>query len=402
MDLRDLLRETWFSLAANKARSFLTILGIVIGIASVIAMTSLVGGMQNMLLGEFGLYQARMIMIQPMMEPLSEDDLEALRQQFPEYDLLTVSNSASARLSVTDKSTDQRIMGIDENYPAILNIKLEQGRLFTADDMKRSTRVLILGRGVVKELFGSEDADCLGKTVYVGPNRESYTIVGVVEGSGMSETYNVVVAPYTTVQARISGVSGFDSIYGLANDSVDVPDLVVRTTDFLNRRMGYDDLEADEIGGVYVYSMQELLEQLNMLMAGFSLMLTAIASISLFVGGIGIMNMMLTTVTERTREIGLRKSLGAHTSDIVKQFLAESIALCVLGGVLGIVFGYLGALSLAGIISLVQPDMDFAPAIGVTSVSVAVGVSALIGIIFGFYPARRAARLDPVESLRYQ
>jgi putative ABC transport system permease protein len=137
-------------------------------------------------------------------------------------------------------------------------------------------------------------------------------------------------------------------------------------------------------------------------MGAFSLMLTAIASISLFVGGIGIMNMMLTTVTERTREIGLRKSLGAHTTDITRQFLAESIALCLIGGLFGIIFGYLMAMALAGIVSIVQPDVSFMPALGAGAIAIAVGVCALIGIVFGFYPARRAAKMDPVESLRYQ
>jgi putative ABC transport system permease protein len=276
------------------------------------------------------------------------------------------------------------------------DLKLVGGRFFTENDQRKASRVLIVGRGVVRDLYGDEDAQALGKTVRLGTNGENYTIVGILDGSGTSQVYQQALMPSRTLQQRLSGMDGYDSVYVLAADNVDVIDLSSRVFAFL-----LDYLKTTE-ENLFVYSMQELMQQLDVIMAGFSLMLTAIASISLFVGGIGIMNMMLTTVTERTREIGLRKSLGAHTNDITRQFLSESIALCLVGGLLGILVGYLGALGLAGIVNLVQPDVGFTPAIGPSAVIIAVSVCALIGIVFGFYPARRAAKMDPVESLRYQ
>lgn len=396
MGTRDLIYETWLSLTANKARSLLTILGIIIGIASVIAMTSLIGGMQNMFMSELGLQQARMIQIISLQEPLNDDDLEAIAATFPEYQEIGATAATVATVSKADASIDAQITGVTANYGTVQSIELESGRSLTEEDQRRVAKVVMIGKGVAKSLFGSEDAAAIGETLRIGLNGESYTVIGVLVGSGTSQNYESIIMPVSTLQVRLTGSQSYDAVFGLASEGVDVVALSRSTQEFLVQRLN---VEEDM---VFVYSMQEMIEQVNMVMAGFSFMLTAIASISLFVGGIGIMNMMLTNVTERTREIGLRKSLGAHTSDITRQFLAESISLCIIGGIFGIIFGYLGALGLAGLIKLFEPTLEFAPAIGVQSVVIAVAVCVLIGIVFGFYPARRAAKLDPVESLRYQ
>ena len=395
MGIRDLLHETWFSLAANKARSFLTILGIVIGIGSVIAMTSLIGGMQNMMMGQLGASQARVIQVYSSVM-MTDSDLEALSSALPEIATVAGTSSGQAQISNGTKTVDSFATGVTVDYPLMSDLKLVGGRFFTETDQRKAARLLIIGKGVVRDLYGDEDAQVLGKTVRVGSNGERYTIVGVLEGSGTSPAYQQVLMPSRTMQQRLTGMTAYDSVYVLAAEDADVVGLSAQVRDFL---IGYLNITEEEI---FVYSMQELMQQLEVVMAGFSLMLTAIASISLFVGGIGIMNMMLTTVTERTREIGLRKSLGAHTNDITRQFLAESIALCLVGGLFGILVGYLGALGLSGIVNMLQPDTGFLPAIGLNAVVIAVSVCALIGIVFGFYPARRAAKMDPVESLRYQ
>ncbi|MDR0515172.1 MAG: ABC transporter permease [Coriobacteriaceae bacterium] len=399
MGIRDLIQETLFSLSSNKVRSFLTTLGIVIGIASVIAMTSLIGGMQKSFIDEMGLSQARMVQVSAYVpdRPLAKKDADALATAFPEYEDIAATAYGFATISTDKTSYETSVWGVTGNYFSLAVVKAESGRLLEEDDDRRLTRALVVGKGIVRELFGDEDAPALGTTVRIGPNAESYLIVGVIEGNGTSSHYYNAYMPMGTLQSRITGTESYDTILALAREGTDATELAVRTKEFLAQW-----LKTSE-DNVFAYSMQEIINQMNVVMAGFSLMLTSIASISLFVGGIGIMNMMLTTVTERTREIGLRKSLGAHTSDITRQFLAESIALCLIGGFFGIVMGYAASWGLAGLVTVVQPGTSgFSPVLGIESVAIAAGVCALIGIVFGFYPARRAARLDPVESLRYQ
>ena len=245
-------------------------------------------------------------------------------------------------------------------------------------------------------VFGDEDADSVGQTIRIGDNQESYTVIGIVSGDAISNQYTTIFLTANTLQRRITGWPGFDRVLGLVKEGYDVYDVGDRTITFLSN---YYNIDRDYI---YVQSMQEIIDQLNTMMSGFAVVLTAIASISLFVGGIGIMNMMLTSVSERTREIGLRRSLGARTSDITQQFLTESITLCLAGGFFGLIFGFLGAKGIAAVISMLNPGMNLTPAIGIGSVVVAVIVCVFIGLLFGYYPARRAAKLDPVESLRYQ
>ncbi|MDR2957137.1 MAG: ABC transporter permease [Coriobacteriales bacterium] len=395
MGIRDLLHETWISLTANKGRSILTILGIVIGISSVIAMTSLIAGIRNMLVGELGFSQARMLMIYPG-TTMMEDDLEALMAGVPEYEKVAGVCYYWTEVATQTESKGFTMMGVTNDYFDIYGMQLIGGRYFTDEDSRRLERVAIIGRGINMELFGDIEANSIGSSIRLGETQESYTIIGIISGDAISNQYTTIFIPATTLQKRVSGWPGYDSIYGLVYEGSDVYSVRDKTVSFL---ANYFNLEEDWI---YVTSMQEIIDSLNVMMAGFTAILTAIASISLFVGGIGIMNMMLTSVSERTREIGLRRSLGARTSDITQQFLAESIALCLAGGFFGLVFGYLGALALASVISVIMPDTAFTPAIGISSVVIAVIVCVSIGLAFGYYPARRAAKLDPVDSLRYQ
>ena len=395
MGIRDLLQETWASLSANKGRSILTILGIVIGISSVIAMTSLVAGLRNMLVGELGFNQTRMIMIYAGYS-MSQSDMDALQANVPEYEALTGINQYWTTVMTQTASKDFSLYGVTTNYFDIQDIGMASGRNFTEEENRQLARVAVIGRGVNQELFGLEDAASVGSSIRMGENQETYLIIGIASGDAFSSQYNTIYVPATTLQKRISGYTGFDTVMGFVREGSDVYAVCDETIAFLTKYLGLDE------GMVWAYSMQEMIDQLNVMMAGFSAILSAIASISLFVGGIGIMNMMLTSVSERTREIGLRRSLGARTSDITQQFLAESITLCLAGGLFGLVFGYLGALGIASIVSMMLTDISFIPAIGLGSVVIAVIVCVAIGLIFGFYPARRAAKLDPVESLRYQ
>lgn len=399
MRFRDMLFEVYLALSANKMRSFLTILGIVIGISSVITMTSLVGGLGNSMTSSLGLDQARIINIMPMAEADSDDFEELAELMDDDYEQIIVTKTSSASLDAEGKSAMGRtVVGTPSTYADTMGLKIEEGGFYSAQDDAQARRVIVVGRGIVKELFGSEDAEALGRQMSIGS--ETLTILGVLEGGGSSADYQSVYMPLTTMEQRLPDLVGTLSGYGIiAEDSTtDITTLTENTQQNFARILGSSDPSSD----VFVYSMEQLIEQLSMIMSGFSMLLGAIASISLFVGGIGIMNMMLTNVTERIREIGLRKALGARSRDIVRQFLAEAIILCIIGGIIGIVFGYIGSWTLAGIVNLLSPDLGLAPDVSVQAVLAATGVSALIGIVFGFYPARRAAKLDPIEALRYQ
>ena len=316
MKIGDLFYETWHALSANKGRSLLTILGIVIGIAAVIAMTSLIAGIQNTLMGEMGFEQARQVSISAYSpDGVTFDDLDKLERGMPEYEALTGAAYASAEITGADgQPVYMGITGVRPDYFGVMGSKLKEGRFFT-------------------------DAE---------------------------------------------------------NEGTDMDRLVETTQAYVAQ---YFNLDQES---VYVQSLDAVIKQMETMMMSFSLLMGSVASISLFVGGIGIMNMMLTNVTERIREIGLRKSLGARRRDITKQFLLEAVMLCVAGGVFGIVFGFLAAWGLGQVIGAVQPGMTVTPVLAPGVVFGAVAVCVAIGVVFGSYPARRAAKLDPVESLRYQ
>lgn len=395
MALRYLLNETWLSLSANKIRSALTILGIVIGIASVIAMTSLISSMEDLLMRELGLYQARMVQIHST-EPMSLEDAQAIEGAFPDYESVGSLMIVTAQVSSQTESLNTQVFGVTDNYAYIQNIDIEQGRFLIEADGTQALQVAVVGKGILRDLYGSEDAQVLGETLRVGPKGEEYTIVGVIKGNGTSRNYNRVLVPLDTLHVRLAGTRTVDTVFALAREDVDTVDLSRRTQSYMTRTLEHPS------DTVYVYSMQEMMDQLDLIVTSFSFMLSAIAVIALFVGGIGIMNMMLTTVSERRREIGLRKSLGAHTSTITRQFLLEAVTLSLVGGILGIFLGLAVAVVLGLTARSLGIDMPVAPEVGIESILIAVAICVAIGIAFGFYPARHAAKLDPVESLRYQ
>ncbi|MDR3037000.1 MAG: ABC transporter permease [Coriobacteriales bacterium] len=395
MTLRSLLNETWISLSANKVRSALTIFGIIIGIASVISMSSLIQGMEGVLQHELGLYQARMVQVHST-EPMSRSDMQAIDEAFPDYESVGGLLILSAQVSSSAKAASFQVFGVTANYAHIQNIEIDTGRFLNKSDGVGAQRVAVVGKGVLHELFGAEDAAVLGQSLHIGPNKEAYTIVGIIDGGGTSRNYNRVLIPLDTMHVRLAGTHDISTIFALAREGVDTLDLANRTETYMTGPLQHS---ADTL---YVYSMQEMMDQLDLITSSFSFMLMAIAGISLFVGGTGIMNMMLTTVTERRREIGLRKSLGARPSTITRQFLLEAVTLSLVGGILGILLGLLLAVILAVIAQFIGLNMPLQPAVGPASLVIAVGVCIAIGVGFGFYPARYAARLDPVESLRYQ
>ncbi len=405
MSTRDLIREALHSLESNKGRSLLTILGIVIGIASVIAMTSLIGGIQNGLINSLGLNAARMIQIYSS-ENLTDSDIEKLRKTIPQIEQIGIIDNAYTDYQKGDTTYNVSTEGMDIS---VLKIKGYDeplcGRSYTEAEAKTGARVAMISRNGAEQLFGQNMEDALGKTVKV--SNGEVRIVGVVDNGAESLGSLSLIMPRATIAALFTeSYSVFPSVTALAREGADIDELCDTIKTKIQEFKGLS--SDDESGDVMVSSMKSAIDAMNSFMGSFSLIMGAVAGISLLVGGIGIMNMMLTNVTERIREIGIRRALGASRRDITAQFLAESSALCITGGILGVVIGYLLAWALtlfaanSGILSEFGASGNIAPSFSITTVLLAFAVSVGIGVIFGFYPARRAAKLDPVECLRYQ
>ena len=405
MSIRDLIREALHSLESNKGRSLLTILGIVIGIASVIAMTSLIGGIQNGLINSLGLNAARMIQIYSS-KNLTDSDIEKLRKTIPQIEQIGIIDNAYTDYQKGDTTYNVSTEGMDISALKIKGYDEPLcGRSYTEAEAKTGARVAMISRNGAEQLFGQNMEDALGKTIKVSSGE--VRIIGVVDNGAESLGSLSLIIPRATIAALfMDSNSVFPNVTALAREDADIDELCNTIKTKIQEFKGLSG--DDESGDVMVSSMKSAIDAMNSFMGSFSLIMGAVAGISLLVGGIGIMNMMLTNVTERIREIGIRRALGASRRDITAQFLAESSALCITGGILGVVIGYLLAWALtlfaanSGILNELGANGGIAPSFSITTVLLAFAVSVGIGVIFGFYPARRAAKLDPVECLRYQ
>ena len=348
-------------------------------------------------MGELGFAQARQVAISVNSpREITFDDLDALEQMMPDYEFITGSTQIGTTVgTATTTVENSTVYCVKPEYFVANGSTLAAGRFFTESEEKSGARYVLIDQNSIKEVFGSAEAQAIGQTIRLG--NDDYQVIGVLQSSTLMSYGTTIYVPFSTAVQRLGAMGGYMQITGFVREGADIETVVAATTSTVARYFG---LSGEE--DVYVFSFDSIIKEMETTMASFSLLMGSVASISLFVGGVGIMNMMLTNVTERIREIGLRKSLGARRRDITKQFLLEAIMLCVIGGVIGIVIGLLGAWGLGAVVGAMQPGMTVVPAVSLPVILGAVGVCVLIGIVFGYYPARRAAKLDPVESLRYQ
>ena len=409
MRARDLAYETLAALDANRGRSILTVLGIVIGIAAVIAMTALIGGVRQSMIDQYGLSQARMVSMWCYYDrEMNAEDVDALAKEMGAYyEAITPVTGTSETVVVGKVKKDAQINGVYAEYSEIQNLKFTQGRFFTKREVEEEARVVVIEQSALKTLFESQNVEAVGKTIHIG--NDDFTVVGVIENTssvGMDDWITVNV-PYTTCIKRLNAWSDVSTVYGLAREGSDMEEIAEYTEKWLAHH--FEVPEDERESSIYVLTMDSIIKQLDTMIGSFQALMLAVASVSLLVGGIGIMNMMLTNVTERIREIGLRKALGARRGDITGQFLLEAVCLTLIGGIIGILVGFGAAYLLAdiagGAVSNAvagSSDANITPTIDMQAVMLATAICVGIGIVFGYYPAHRAAKLDPVESLRYQ
>jgi putative ABC transport system permease protein len=406
MHYANLFRVAIRALVRNKLRAFLTMLGIIIGVASVIAMLAIGEGSKMNIRKEMSSMGTNMVMIMPNFQrrggvslgasssmALKYSDVEAIRNEATAVAGVSPEVRANGQVIYSNQNTQTTIYGVSEDYLKIRKLEIRNGRIFNSAELKGMSKVCILGQTVVKNLFG-DGADPVGLSIRI--QKLPFLVIGVLKSKGESgmgqDQDDMVLAPYTTVQRRLAAIDYINGIYASAVTEEKSAKAKTEITETLRRT---HKLKESAENDFRVMSQSELIATVSSITDMLTILLGAIAGISLLVGGIGIMNIMFVSVTERTREIGLRMSIGGRGKDILKQFLVESILLSILGGSVGVIFGYLlarGAGSLMKIVPIVQ----------VQTVLLAFTVCFAIGVFFGWYPARKAANLNPIDALRYE
>ena len=406
MSYRNLLIIAIRALVRNRLRAILTMLGIIIGVASVIAMLAIGEGSKQKMRTEMSKMGTNLLMVMPNFQrrggvslgastsmALKYSDVVALRNEATAIAAVSPEIRASGQVIYGNQNTQTTVYGVSEEYLGIKKLVLKSGRIFTANETKSMAKVCILGQTVIENLFGA-GADPVGLSIRI--KNLPFTIIGTLEDKGESgmgqDQDDLILAPYTTVQRRLAAIDYINGIYVSATAEDKSDEAQAQIEDILRRTHKLKDTDENNFR---IMSQTELMTTVSSITDIMTILLGAIASISLLVGGIGIMNIMFVSVTERTREIGLRMSIGGRGRDIMKQFLVESMLLSIIGGALGVIFGYLLA-QLGGSL------MSTTPVVTSKSVVLAFLVCFAIGVFFGWYPARKAANLNPIDALRYE
>ena len=406
MNSTNLFKIALRALANNKLRAFLTMLGIIIGVASVIAMLAIGQGSKKSIQQQISEMGSNMIMIHPggdmrggvrqdasSMQTLKIEDYEALRTQCSLLANISPNVSSSGQLIAGANNYPSSVSGVSIDYLGIRQQKISEGEMFTEEDIRTSAKVCVIGKTIAENLFPN-GINPIGKTIRC--NQIPFRVIGVLESKGYNsmgqDQDEVVLAPYTTVMKRLLAQTYIGSIYASAQSEDLTEDAVNEIGEVLRKQHKLMPTDTEDFN---IRTQQELSSMLNTTTDLMTTLLACIAGISLVVGGIGIMNIMYVSVTERTREIGLRMSVGARGLDILSQFLIEAVLISITGGLIGVIFG-------CGASYIIKYVAHWPIYIQPWSVLLSFAVCTVTGIFFGWYPAKKAADLDPIEAIRYE
>ena len=407
MTIIDTLQETYAALSGNKVRSGLTMLGIIIGIGSVIAMISIGQGAQSTIQANIQSIGSNLVLVLPGAQhgpgfqasggrgsarTLTQADADAIISQTTLAKAVAPETSGRYQITARGTNTNTQVVGTTPSYPEVRNLEVDEGVFITPQHIASLAKVAVIGPAVRDDLFAT-GTEALGQTIRI--KGIEFKIIGITKakgGSGFANQDDQIYIPLTSAERFLAGSSYVTTISIKAEDASAMSTIQQQITDLLLARHHLTDATQADFS---VLNQADIVATASSITQTFTILLAAVAGISLIVGGIGIMNMMLTTVTERTREIGLRKAIGAKNVDISMQFLTEAVALTFIGGVIGVILGWSisFAITYFGILQT---------SVSPSSVLLAFGVSAVIGIVFGYYPARRAASLSPIDALRFE
>jgi putative ABC transport system permease protein len=405
MNLGQSLKTAYRGLVTNKLRSFLTLLGIMIGVAAVVAMISIGTGASSYVSAQIRGLGSNLLIVTPGRaatgqggasqaqgtgQNLTMADADAIKHEVSGISLMSPELAGQAQVIYQDKNVSTSVSGVTGTYEAVHNFHVLYGDFLGTEDQNVGAAVAVLGQNVVVNLFG--EANPIGAVIKI--KNVPFKVIGIMEskGGGFGNQDDTILIPLSTAQRRLFGADYLRSIYIQVTSENHVAQTNSEITSLLLSRHHVTDPTQKDFN---VSSQADILNTVSQITGVLTILLGGIAAISLLVGGIGIMNIMLVSVTERTREIGLRKAVGAHGRDILFQFLMESVVLSLIGGIVGLGLGALGGIAIANY-------GGWTPVISLNSALLALGFSAGIGIFFGVYPARRASRLNPIEALRYE
>lgn len=406
MNLTNLLKIALQALNGNKFRGFLTMLGIIIGVAAVITMLAIGQGSKKSIQEQISTMGSNMINIRPggeqfggvrrsagEMQTLKLEDFEAIEREAQYLTAASPEVSSSGQVIFGANNSPTSIYGVSPSYLDIRKYKIAQGEVFSEEDVRSSAKVCVIGQTVVDNLFTNNE-DPVGQTIRF--NKIPFKVIGVLESKGDNtmgmDQDDIILAPYSTIQKRILAITYIHSMAVSASSEEATEDAIASIETILRRQHKIGANDEDDFN---VRSQKELISMMSSTTDMMTVLLACIAGISLFVGGIGIMNIMYVSVTERTREIGLRMSIGAKGFDILMQFLIEAVLLSVTGGIIGVILGIGSAFIVKNILAW-PIDIEF------YTVILSFLVCTITGIFFGWYPAKKAADLDPIEALRYE